>query len=208
MQKKRVHLFILPVNSNMLMNNKRQSSSENRIDSLFQKIAEFYYRLPSSGLSVFEFNMERQKKLFGLPEDLEERAIITAVIIALPVLIIAGITGNLVLFVVAISLAGLVAGTLLLIPSTMFSIKRATAVQNSLSFFIHFLTAVEHMNLERAYHESTRNLATSEFRIGWSKLVIHDTSNIPELLERLAQDIRIYSEHLYVAMRSDRKSVV
>ncbi len=184
------------------MNRKSQSSPQNTIDSLFQKIAEFYYRLPSSGLSLFKFNMERQKKLFGFPEDLEERAIITAAIISLPVLIIALITGNLVLSVISISLAGLVAGTLLLIPGTMFSIKRATAVQDSLSFFIHFLTAVEHMNLERAYHESTQNLITSEFRRGWSKLVIHDTSNVPELLERLAQDIRIYSEHLYVAMRS------
>jgi len=167
---------------------------------LHQQLARLYAALPSPGRAGIESGLGVQKRLYTLPEDLEERAVTAGAAVFLPLLTVAWLAGDISLYIVAMVAGVVVTGSLLLLPKAVFSIERNIAVQDTITFFIHFLTAVEHMNLERAYRGAVENLGTRPYRVGWSKLVTHEFRDIPRVIGFLAEDMRTYSEHLYVAL--------
>jgi hypothetical protein len=144
--------------------------------------------------------LDVQKHLYKLPEDLEERAVAAGVAVSLSLFVVAWLVGGISLYIVAVAAGALVAGSLLLLPMAVFSIERNIAVQDTITFFLHFLTTVEHINLEGAYRGAVENLGTKAYRMGWSKLVTHEFRDIPQVIGFLAEDMRVYSEHLYVAL--------
>jgi len=171
------------------------------------RVVRLYEKLPSpgrmgiSGISLgTDTGLEVPKNLFGFPEDLEERILLTTIAVFLPSFFAAWILGGIVPYAVALTVTALVTGTLYLLPRVLFSIEKNRRVQDTLAFFVHFLTAVEHMNLERAYRGAAEPLESGEYGVGWSKLVTNDLRDVPHVLEFLAREMREYSDHLYYAL--------
>jgi hypothetical protein len=141
------------------------------------------------------------KKALDLPEDLEERTATIGIVLTVPALLSAA-AGSPALSICLLALAATMCASLLLLPVVLFRVKRAAAVQDTLAFLIHFLTSAEHANLEEAYRRASRSTTMKEFRIGWSRLVARQVSDVPSLLRWLAAELRVYAEQLHTALSS------
>jgi len=165
-----------------------------------EDLVNLYWKLPSPGRVGLEINLEVPKAVFDLPEDLEERVLFTGTLVAIPSVFMAWLVGGIVAYLAAIAVTGAVTGTIYLLPGILYSIEKNKRVQDTLSFFVHFLTAVEHMNQERAYRSAVETLESEMYWVGWSKLVGHELKDVPQVLEFLAGEMRKYSDHIYYAL--------
>ena len=172
-------------------------------ESLAESLRRALERLPSPGFRILRFQRLSAPKLaLGLPDDTEDRTAVAALLAALPLVLAAAATSSANAALLAAVLPGVVFASLLLLPVCIFRLQRARVVGDVLTFLVHFLTAARYMNLEGAYRAAVEKLSLRELRRGWAMLVAGEVTDVPSLIERVADELRVYSDQIYLILRS------